>query len=84
MCQSDYSNNISEAKDFFEKSDYKRASENYSLAFYSLGDKGSAQDRYFAAICFSKLGNRDSAFKNLMRIFEATLWGYTLGEIRRR
>ena len=60
------------ANEYYDKKDYANASAFYSMAFYTMHDKGIPDDRYRAAIAYSSLNQFDSAFKNLIRLAEKT------------
>jgi hypothetical protein len=56
------------ANSHFEKGDYKAATDQYTAAFKTLGDKGMQWDRYQAAQAWSKCSQPDSAFFHLRRL----------------
>ena len=60
------------ANEYFDKKDYLNASTFFSMAFYTMHDKGIGDDRYRAAISYAVLNQADSAFKNLLRLAEKT------------
>lgn len=60
------------ANEYFEKKDYVNAAAFYSMAFYTMHDRGIPSDRYRAAIAYAGLNQTDSAFKNLLRLAERT------------
>lgn len=64
----EYKKLIKKADSLYNAKDYKNSAQNYSLAFKTLGWKGSQTDRYNAARSWTLANIPDSAFFNLDRI----------------
>lgn len=64
----DYLESIKEAETSYQAGDYKKSAFAYSLAFKTLGWKGTANDRWNAACSWSLARFPDSAFFNLFRL----------------
>ncbi len=67
-----YDYHISKAEKFVAEKNHNAACAEYTMAFQALGWKGTAGDRFNAAISWTISGNRDSAFYNLFRLAEKT------------
>ncbi|MCA6435994.1 MAG: hypothetical protein IM600_17095 [Bacteroidetes bacterium] len=64
----EYFDNIKKADAHYQSKDYKKAAFSFSSAFKSNGWKGTPNDRWNAACCWSLAKIPDSAFFNLFRL----------------
>jgi tetratricopeptide (TPR) repeat protein len=68
LCKECYDDLIVIAEKYKNKKQIEDAIGIYKVAFRLNGNLGKVKDRYNAAICFSKLGQKDSAFFQLDKI----------------
>lgn len=67
-----YDSLITLADNSYDVKNFKLAALQYNAAFSELGRKGRPQDRFKAAIAWTLIGERDSAFLNLFKLAEKT------------
>jgi hypothetical protein len=72
---SKYFEYVNQAKNAFNKMEYKKAANFYSNAFQLNFSKAFVEDRYNAAIAWTLAANKDSAFSQLFKI--VSLYDYT-------
>lgn len=68
LCKECYEDLINIAEKYKEKNRIEDAIGIYKVAFRLNGNLGKVKDRYNAAICFIKVGEKDSAFTQLTKI----------------
>ena len=66
---------VDQAKNCYDKKEYKKAATSYANAFKLNAGKAYCDDRYNAARSWALAGNKDSAFVQLFKV--ATLYDYT-------
>lgn len=81
LCKECYEELIVIAEKYKRKTLFEDAIRIYNIAFRLNGNLGKVKDRYNAAICFSKLGQVDSAFIQLKKIANGGKYNY-LEEIK--
>lgn len=69
-----YFESINNAKNSFDKKEYKKSGQLYAAAFKQNGGKAYLEDRYNAARSWALAGNKDSAFVQLFKV--VTLYDY--------
>ena len=69
-----YFESINNAKNSFDKKEYKKSGQLYSAAFKQNGGKAYLEDRYNAARSWALAGIKDSAFVQLLKV--VTLYDY--------
>ncbi len=66
---------VNQAKNAFDKKEYKKSADFYSNAFQQNSSKAFVEDRYNAAVAWTLAVNNDSAFTQLLKV--VTLYDFT-------